>query len=86
VHRRNSRTILTSDAFWDIDVFRVDFLPSGTRQNAVTNHLFLSRECLPAQAVKWRAGNDSYGSKINDFTFGWKTPERALNKDKMLPH
>ena len=52
VHRRNSTTILTSDAFWDIDVFRVDFLPSGTRQNADTNHLFLSRECLPAQAVK----------------------------------
>jgi hypothetical protein len=55
------RTILTSDAFWDIDVFRVDFLPSGTRQNADTNHLFLSRDWLPQhrQSSGWQAGRQA---------------------------
>lgn len=43
---------LTANVFWDIDAFHVDFLPSGTRQSADSDHSFLSRECVREHAVK----------------------------------
>jgi hypothetical protein len=59
LHLRNSRKNLTANVFWDIDVFRVDFLPTGTRLTADTNHSFLSREYLREHAGKQQASNDS---------------------------